>query len=145
MNNVEKFFKDNLHNVTCRLNVGGIEIGGTIEQSVKLTYIKYQGLIVTVPLQYNSTKLIDNVNQLIIQNKENINITYDQRDALLKMLNPFLITSEVQVAQIYPYSVTKIDSVYDKKGNVNQVNITFKKENGDISVCNIYAIKPITE
>jgi hypothetical protein len=135
MTQVEKYLKE-LHGKWARINTGGIEIGGAIEQKCKMEFIQHFGLTLSCVLQYNSKDPVNNVNQILIQNREGFDISYDSRDRILDVLTPFLQTLEVRVGNIYPHNIKEILSIYDDKGNITGSKLIFK----DGSITNIAAI-----
>jgi len=131
MNNIEQFFKDSLDNKMAYVSSCGLILEGTIEQKCKLEFIQYSGLHCSVKLGYNRLEIVKKVEQILIQNKEQFDITYDKRDEIINAIVPQLKEMFVQVGKISNYGVENISSVYDKE-NVRDVKI--KYTNGSITL-----------
>lgn len=126
MNNIEQFFKDNLDKKMAYVSSDGIFLEGTIEQKCKLEFIQYSGLHCSVKLEYNRLNVVKEVEQILIHNRENFNITYDKRDEIINAIIPKMKEMFVQCGKISYYGIEKISSVYDKE-NIREVEIKYTK------------------
>lgn len=140
MDNINQFFKDNLDNKMAYVRADGLFVEGTIEEKCKLEFQEHFGLICSVKLQYNTGKVAEHIQGLLIQNREALNISYDKRDLIIQTIIPALIESYVQVAKIAPYGVVNISAVYNKEREIESADI--KYSNGaTVSITCIESIK----
>ena len=124
MNNIEQFFKDNLDKRIAYVSSDGLFLEGTIEQKCKLEFIQYSGLHCSVKLEYNRLNVVKEVEQILIQNREEFDISYDKRDEIINAIIPKMKDMFIQCGKISYYGIEKISSVYDKE-NVRDVEIKY--------------------
>ena len=136
MNSISKFFKDNLDGKLAYVSSGGLLVEGQVESKVKLEFADHLGLLCLIKLEYNYKNLCENVDRLLVQNRNDLEISYDTRDKIVKLIIPFLKQSYVKAGTIMTHNVTKMEVSYlDNK--IYSVGITYK--NG--SVTNITCIE----
>lgn len=92
----------------------GLRIEGSIEQPCTFAFRRYHGLVCSINLQYNTSKIGESLRQLIVDKKE-LDLTYDQRDTLLDTLNNFINTSSVQAGIISYYGVESVTTKFNKQ------------------------------
>lgn len=124
MNNIEKFFKDNLDNKMAYVSSDGLFLEGNLEQKCKLEFIQYFGLACSVQLEYNRLNIVKEVEQILIQNREGFDISYDTRDKIINALIPKMKDMFIHCGKISNYGIEKISSVYDKE-NIRDVDIKY--------------------
>jgi hypothetical protein len=139
MNNIEQFFKDSLDNKMAYISSGGLTVEGTSSQKCKLNFIMYTGLQCLVKIDNNNNKIVKEVEQILIQDRDSLGITYDKRDEIINSIIPKLKEMFVQSCIISYYGIKEISSVYEKE---NIKNIEIKYTNGSIvKISNIEKIQ----
>lgn len=121
-----KFFEDNLNNVKCYVRSGGLHIEGTIEQECTLIY-KNNQLFIYINLKYNYTDISKIIKDLTDDRK-----LFPYGEVLDYLYGDFLVKikeTNIKIASIFPYSVTKIEQTY-LKSELKDCKIIF--ENGSI-------------
>ena len=124
MNNIEQFFKDNLHNKMGYVKSGGLFLEGTIEQKCVFEFIQYSGLHCSVQLEFNRFNIVKEVEEILIQNRGEFDISYKNRDKLINAIIPKMKDMFIQCGKISNYGIKKISSVYEKE-NVTDVEIEY--------------------
>lgn len=114
MTSIAKFLNDNLQNKMAYVSSDGLLLEGAIEQKCKLEFNQYYGIICSVELEYNSKNIIKEIEQILIQNRENFQISYDTRDAIINSMIPILKEKVVQVGRIIHSGISNFSTVYDK-------------------------------
>lgn len=140
MNNIEQFFKTNLDGKTAQISAGGLYLEGGMEQKCKLEFIEFSGLHCNVNIEYNRKDILSIINKIIIEDKEEFDITYTQRDQILDAITLKLKESNIQGGKISAYGVKELTTLYDN--DVIQ-NVKIKYKDGSIvEIRGIHEDKP---
>ena len=127
MTNIEEFFIEHLDGRMAHVSSDGLFLEGTLEQKCKLDFIQYNGLNCSIELEQNNSEVVKQIEQILIQNKENLSITNDERDALINLLIPQIKKMFVRIGIIFYYGIEGISSSYNEEGHVVSVEIKYKK------------------
>jgi hypothetical protein len=137
MDNIEQFFKDNLDGKIAYIQSGGLRIEGTIEQKCKLEFEQFRGLHCYTKLKDNKVKIIKNIENILITEKEIFEITYNSRNQTLQRLTEELDTMYILCGTLNYYGIKNISSSYSEDNIATEIIIEYN----DKSTVRIYNIK----
>jgi hypothetical protein len=132
---IKNFMKTYLHNVECYVRSEGIYIDKGTEQSCHLIFEDNWGLGIYSSLEYNSIDIGKNV-EALTQGKN----LFPYGEVLEYMRGKFikqLKQTEIQLGRIYPFSIIKINTNFEK-GVLRDCIFIFEKG----SICEFINIKP---
>ena len=129
-NPIDTLFKEHLDGKEAYIRSGGLQMHGNIEQKCILKYEKYQGLICGTDLKYNSLNVNEEFRKMLNQKRDDLGMSYDLRDEILKAASDLIDSLIIRVGTIYYHSIKKHEVITDKDGSIMEVHITY--DNGTL-------------
>lgn len=97
MKNIEKFLKDNLDGKSAYVSSGGLLLEGEIEQKCFMIFKEFRGIHCYAELEYNEIDIAEDIRQLLNKNRQILNLSYDQKDEIAKILIPAIKKSKIKI------------------------------------------------
>jgi hypothetical protein len=72
--------------------------------------------------------------RLICEKREELNLTYDQRDQLIQTISEDLQKAPVMIGSLYYSDVVKFDCTTSDTGDIKSIDLTFKNKGFLVSV-----------
>lgn len=116
-----------LYGCTARVSSGTLSVEGHLEGDVLLEHDTYHGGIKCLSeVQWNTTKPLDTLVAIICKCDNELDLSYDQRDKVVKLIYGTKDTLKVQIANISPYGALGFSVETDENGKIRYLNINYK-------------------
>lgn len=125
MKNIEKIFEKFLHNKFAYVTIGGVRLEGGTEQKCKLVFTPFFGLKCMGKLEFNNTNVADIFDKEMVNNRDNLNISYDQRDAIIETIKPIINEIYITLGYISPYNIKTIVNELNEGGDIINISIIY--------------------
>jgi len=124
---LDLIFSTYFNGESVRVNSNGLYAEGSMEGNCKLVYKSRSWIVFETDTQWNgTTKMAELFQRLICDKKEELNLTYDQRDAIIKAIIPGLNDAPVMIGSLYYSEVVKFDCTTSDKGDIKSIDLIFK-------------------